>query len=215
VAVRALQRLRPSRRPFVNVIAEERSTNAFVPAVLDAPDNTYLCGYWQFEDYFIDHEAQIRRDFTFPPLNGTAEQLAAEIAAVSAVAVHVRRGDYVGDERFDIVDQAYYLRALNAIAEAVGEIHLFVFSDDPSWCRNMLQFVHPTTVVGHSVSDGRPWVDMQLMSRCQHHVVANSTYSWWGAWLNPSQEKIVVAPREWVRSEKRVGDPVPSSWIRV
>lgn len=213
--VRALQHLRPSRRPFLNVIAEDRSTNAFVPSVLSVPDNTYLCGYWQFEAYFADHEERIRRDFTFPRLNAHGERLAAEIRSTPAVAVHFRRGDYVGVERIGFLKEDYYRRATEVIASAIGDVRLFVFSDDPEWCAENITFAYPTTIVERSVSDGRAWQDMQLMSLCRHHVIANSTYSWWGAWLNPSPARMVVAPKRWVQSEKRDGDPVPAGWIRV
>jgi len=213
--IRVLQPLRPSRRPFLTVIAEDTSTNAFVPSVLEASDNTYLCGYWQFERYFADDAARIRRDFTFPSLNAEGERVAAEIRSTSAVAVHVRRGDYVGVERLESLGADYYRRGVETIAGEVEDIHLFVFSDEPEWCKENLPFAHPVAIVERSVSNGRPWQDMQLMSLCRHHVIANSTYSWWAAWLNPLLEKIVVAPRRWVQSEKRAGDPVPERWIRV
>jgi hypothetical protein len=213
--VRALQHLRPSRRPFLTLVTEDDATNAFLPSFSSVPDNSYLRGYWQFEGYFADIDARIRRDFTFPPLSAEGERLAAEIRTVPAVAVHVRRGDYVGVDRIGFLDVDYYHRATETIANRVGDIQLFVFSDDPEWCAENMTFMHPTTVVERHVSLGRPWQDMQLMSLCRHDVIANSTYSWWGAWLNRSPEKIVVAPRRWVQSDKRAGDPVPEGWIRV
>lgn len=213
--VYALQRLRPSRRRFFHVISESRSTNAFVPGVLTAPDDTYLRGYWQFEEYFVEHEPLIRRVFRFPPLSVEGERIADVIRTSPAVSVHVRRGDYVGHDRLAFLDEAYYRRAVGTIADAIGEVSLFVFSDDPEWCAKKLRLAYPTTIVQRSLPTGGVWEDMQLMSLCQHHVIANSTYSWWGAWLNPSPSKLVVAPKHWVRSEKRAGDPVPERWIRV
>ena len=213
--VYALQRLRPRRRPFVHPLDEELSTNAFMPAVLTAPDNTYLRGYWQFEDYFIDHEAHVRRAFTFPPLSPESENVAETIRRTPAVSVHVRRGDYIRHDNLGFLDSAYYARATEAIEGTVGRISPFVFSDDPHWCAQNLDLTGEVTIVDRRVADGRDWEDMCLMSICRHHVIANSTYSWWGAWLNPSPSKIVVAPKTWVRGARRVGDPVPKRWIRV
>jgi Glycosyl transferase family 11 len=213
--VSALQRLRPSRRRFVRVLAEDLSTNAFDPAVLNAPDDTYLCGYWQFEDYFVDHEADIRRAFEFPPLSAESGRIAEEIRTAPALSVHVRRGDYVDHDHLGFLDEAYYERAIETIANSVGEIRPFVFSDDPAWCAGRLRFADAATIVERPLAADRDWEDMKLMSLCDHHVIANSTYGWWGAWLNPSRSKLVVAPTRWVQSEKRAGDPVPGRWIRV
>jgi Glycosyl transferase family 11 len=211
-----LQRLRPSRRPFLHVIAEDTSTNAFEPAVLSAPDDTFLArGYWQFEDYFVDHVPAIREAFTFPPLSPASEELADEIRATPAVSVHVRRGDYAGIGLLGFLDEAYYRRALETIAATVGELQLFVFSDDPAWCRENLRLPFPTTVVERPLPPERAWEDMRLISLCRHHVISNSTFSWWGVWLNPSPTKIVVGPKRWTQSPKRSGDPIPAGWIRV
>ena len=199
----------------MRVIAEELSTNAFDPAVLTAPDWTYLCGYWQFERYFCEHEAAVRRAFAFPPASAESERIAEEIRDSPAVSVHVRRGDYTEHGHLGFLDEAYYRRAAATIADAVGEVELFVFSDDPAWCAESLSFPRTATIVDRRLAPDRDWEDMWLMSLCRHHVISNSTYGWWGAWLDPSPTKLVVAPRRWVDNEKRQGDPVPERWIRV
>lgn len=213
--VYALQRLRPSRRRFVYVIEEDSRTNAFVPEVLAAPDQTYLQGYWQFEDYFAGEADAIRRDFTFPPGDDETRRLAAEIRAANAVSVHVRRGDYTRHELLGFLDADYYRQGVATIAEAAPDIHLFVFSDDPAWCAAELRLPHPTTVVDRPLPEERAWEDMRLISLCRHHVTCNSTFSWWGAWLNPAPTKMVVAPTRWTLGRRRLGDPIPPSWIRV
>ena len=140
-AVRALQRLRPSRRPFVRPLDEDSTTNAFVPDVLTASDNTYLRGYWQFEAYFEDRESEIRRDFTFPELSEESKRVAAEIEDhFPAISVHVRRGDYVRHGHLSHLDATYYADSVRAIAEMVGAGTAFVFSDDPQWCADNLSF---------------------------------------------------------------------------
>ncbi len=212
--VRALQRLRPSRRRFLRVLAEE-SHDVFVPEVLSAPDDTYLLGFWQFEEYFAEHEALIRRAFTFPPLTPESERLAGEIAETVAVGMHVRRGDYADHDLFESLGADYYACAADTIAGAVGgDIAIFVFSDDPRWCAEELSFEHATTIVDRPLPPERHWEDLALMTRCSHHVVANSSYGWWGAWLSPSEDKVVVAPKRWTRAE-RADDPVPDRWLRV
>jgi Glycosyl transferase family 11 len=214
-AVYLLQRLRPSRRRFVHIVEEDTSTNAFQPAAVAAPDNTYLLGYWQFEDYFADQAEHVRRAFTFPEMSVDSERLAEEIRASPAVSIHVRRGDYTRHELLGFLDEAYYARAVETIARTAGEIYLFVFSDDPDWCRENLRFHHPTTIVARPLCEERAWEDMSLISLCRHNVVSNSTFSWWGAWLNPSPSKLVVAPERWSLGTKRIGDPIPRHWIRV
>ena len=164
--VRILQRLRRRRRPFVRPLDEDSTTNAFVPEVLTAPDLTYLRGYWQFEAYFADREAEIRRDFTFPELGEEGKRVAAEIEDRSpAVSVHVRRGDYVGHGHLSHLDATYYADGVRAIAESVGEGTAFVFSDDPQWCSDNLSFPCAMRVVDRPLSAERTWEDMRLMSR--------------------------------------------------
>jgi hypothetical protein len=210
--VRALQRLRPSRRRFLHVLAEP-SHDVFVPEVLTAPDDTYLLGFWQFEDYFAEHEATIREAFDFPALTLESERVAEEIASAVAVGMHVRRGDYASHDVFEHLDARYYARAAATIAGAVGEIRIFVFSDDPGWCAEELALEHLTTIVDRPLPPERHWEDLALMTRCRHHVIANSSYGWWGAWLSPSADRVVVAPRRWVRTAY-ARDPVPDRWLR-
>jgi hypothetical protein len=212
--VYALQRLRPSRRRFLHVVAEEAS-NAFTPAVASAPDDAYLLGYWQFEEYFAEREALVREAFSFPALSAASAEIAEEIGRSTAVSVHVRRGDYTEHAHLGGLEASYYERAAETIADAVGDIRLFVFSDEPAWCAEALRFPYETTIVERPLPVEREWEDMRLMSLCRHHVIANSTYGWWGAWLNPSSDKLVVAPRRWSRTEKREGDPIPDRWLRV
>ncbi len=212
--VRGLQRFRPSSRKFVTVVAEDRATNRFAPEVLTAPDFSYLCGWWQFEDYFADHKPAIRSAFEFARLSVESERIGDDIKRGTSVSVHVRRGDYVEHAHLGFLDESYYRRAVEIIQDAIGEVRLFVFSDDPAWCADNLSFLAPVTVVDRPLAPGRDWEDMCLMSLCAHHVIANSTFSWWGAWLNPSPSKLVVAPTTWVQSDRRIGDPVPTRWIR-
>ncbi len=192
----------------------------FDPAVLALRPPVYLDGYWQSEMYFSDIAGQLRQEFT-PKAAMERENaaLAAAIDAANAVSLHVRRGDYVSDaatNRFHgTCSLDYYRHAVDYVTGRAGTPHLFVFSDDQEWTRANLQFAVPTTFVEANPPDCG-YRDMQLMSRCRHHIIANSSFSWWGAWLNPSPEKIVVAPKQWFSSPRNdTRDLFPLNWVRM
>lgn len=194
---------------------------AFEPRVLDLPDGTYLRGVFQSERYFANQEVVLRRDLAFAePPDAASRAVLAEIAGSLAVSLHVRRGDYVSDPKITSVHGAlapdYYRRAAELVAVRTGgEPRFFVFSDDPAWVARNLELGFPMHVVDHNGAD-RASNDLRLMAACRHHIVANSSFSWWGAWLNPSADKIVVAPRPWFR-DPALDDStiVPERWIRL
>jgi len=192
----------------------------FDPAMAELPTPVCLVGYWQSDKYFRDHAETIRRELTpAQPFDQDNAALADRIDAENAVSVHVRRGDYAADpttRRYHGTCPAdYYQRAVDYVAARVGTPHLFVFSDDAGWPRDNLRFGVPTTFVrANPPSAG--YRDMQLMLRCRHHVIANSSFSWWGAWLNPQTDKIVVAPRRWFNaSANDTRDLIPDQWVRL
>jgi hypothetical protein len=192
----------------------------FDPAMLALGAPVYLDGYWQSERYFLDCSDTVRRELTpTAPRDQDNAAVAAQIDAVNAVSLHVRRGDYVSDPKtrdyHGICSQQYYHNALEYIVARTQKPHLFVFSDDHEWTRHNLRFPVATTfVVANSAARGH--LDMALMSRCRHHILANSSFSWWGAWLNPSREKIVVAPRRWFKADAPdCRDLVPQDWVRL
>lgn len=192
----------------------------FDPAVPELRAPVYLDGYWQCERYFSDIAGVLRQEFTAKaPLDRENAALAEAIDAVNAVSLHVRRGDYASDPTTNrvhgICSPDYYQRAVDYITTRTGAAHLFVFSDDRQWTRANLRFAAPTTFVGANSPDCS-YRDMQLMARCRHHIIANSSFSWWGAWLNRSDEKIVVAPRQWFgTSSNDTSDLIPANWVRL
>jgi hypothetical protein len=189
----------------------------FQPAVLESPDNTLLVGYWQSERYFKDEEAQIRQDFAFAAPLSPEKSAVARTIGENAVSVHIRRGDYVSHDAnkfHGLLPLEYYERAAAVITDKTKDPHFFVISDDPAWCRSHIKFPAATTFVGDTPGPGHE--DMQLMSLCRHHIIANSSFSWWGAWLNARKDKIVVAPRRWFTDESSdTRDLVPKSWTRL
>jgi hypothetical protein len=176
--------------------------------LLDAGPDAYLDGYWQAPSYFSDIAGMIRDDFSVanPPTGNNAEMI-SEIESTTAVSVHVRRGDQVHQgpdwsEYGNALPETYQQKAATHIGDRVDEPTFFVFSDDPEWAQANLNLHYPTTYVTHN--DGSTdYEDIRLMRHCDHHIVANSTFSWWGAWLNDDSNKIVVAPSPW----KRFGYP--------
>lgn len=164
----------------------------------------YVDGYWQSEDFFITHEKVIRQDFTFK----TPQK---KITEKNSVAVHVRRTDYVNrGTRKPIIGCSidYYERAAKLLISKTGKPIFFVFSDDLAWCKNNIFFPgFETKYVSGSELD-----NLSCMSSCSHNIVANSSFGWWGAWLNPNPKKIVIAPNPWLENS---ADPVPDSWIKI
>lgn len=192
----------------------------FDPAVLELPDNVYLEGYWQSEKYFSDIERVIRKEFTVKiepdPLN---RQIADAIDRSEAISIHVRRGDYVLNpatrEFHGICTLDYYRAAIEKIASHTQRPHFYFFSDEPEWVKENLSPGYPATIIDHNGPD-KAYEDMRLMSLCRHHVIANSSFSWWGAWLCGNPEKIVIAPKRWFnKPDISTDDLIPETWIRI
>lgn len=180
-------------------------------------DNSYLHGYWQSERYFAHIADEIRRDFAFPPIRDARNaEMAARIGETLSVSLHVRRGDYVALEAHALCDQAYYDAALARVLDGLGGCPtVFVFSDDPDWARENLPLPCEKVVVDFNGGEA-DFEDMRLMSLCRHHVIANSSFSWWGAWLNPKPDKRVAAPARWFADPKLHNpDILPPSWMRI
>lgn len=188
--------------------------------VLDAQGNVCLIGFWQSEDYFADVPEAIRSEFVLnTPLCDKSRNLLEQIANSHSVSVHVRRGDYVSDPTTNSIhgtcDSGYYQKAFTILERDHQDLCYFVFSDDLAWAREHLTFSRPVVYVDHNGPD-HPHEDLRVMSLCKHHVIANSSLSWWGAWLNPNPNKRVIAPQRWYRdTRKDNSDIVPQAWQRV
>lgn len=213
---------RISRRLDPRAAARERHFH-YDPAVARLPDGTCLEGYWQSERYFEDAAAQVRQEFSFSrEPSGRNAELAQEIATRTAVSLHVRRGDYATHATtrafHGLCPIDYYRRAATYVSERVRDPLFVLFSDDPEWTRAHLDPVdlgNGVIAVDHNGPQDGP-EDLRLMSLCRHHVIANSTFSWWGAWLNANPEKIVVAPERWFAGGAHdTSDLLPSGWMRL
>lgn len=192
----------------------------FEPEVLQLPDNVYLDGYWQSDNYFADIDNIIRTEFTVHTIQqGRNLELAELISSSNSVSLHMRRGDYVSNPEtrkfHGTCDLNYYYRCTEQLTKKVKEPHFFVFSDDNDWVRDNLKLPYTTTLVDHNGED-KNYEDLRLMSQCKHHIIANSSFSWWGAWLCNNPEKIIFAPRKWFNVDYLNSTRLmPESWCRV
>lgn len=198
-------------------------------AILYQPDfeelkgNITMFGYFQNEQYFSNIASDLRNDFTFrKPLTDKNLALAEKIKSGNAISVHIRRGDYLTNRNavsnFVTCDISYYIEVIEYISSHTDNPEFYVFSDDPDWVKNNINFVnHPATFVDWNKGDDS-YIDMQLMSLCKHNIIANSSFSWWGAWLNPNPGKMVIAPDKWFQEEKKndlLDNFYPKGWIKI
>lgn len=179
--------------------------------------HTLLSGYWQHLRYLQECEQQIRRDFSFSePQDEINREYLRLMRSANSVAVHVRRGDYVGDPLLGgICSIDYYTRAIEYVSNKLDTCHFFIFSNDLEWCkRHLILKGRVTFVTGNSGSES--YRDMQLMSACNHNIIANSSFSWWAAWLNPNADKMIVCPSTWVNgTEFDASGLMPDEWKKI
>lgn len=185
---------------------------------LNLTKNTYLNGYWQSEKYFLEISDILRKEFSFKnPPDRETKNLLNQIKHINSVSLHIRRGDYVSDSQTKAahyVDlEEYYKKAVNYIMENSNNPHFYIFSDDPQWVKDNFIKDFDYTIIDFNPTD-KGYEDLRLMSTCKHNIIANSSFSWWGAWLNNNPEKIVIAPSKWFNiSEYNTKDLIPESWI--
>ena len=209
-----LYRSLPFTQPLT--IANEKGF-AFDPQVLECESGTYLNGYWQSERYFLPIRQTLLTDLALTkPLSTEQSKLAEQIKGVNAVSLHIRRGDYVSDSTTNsyhgLCDLNWYHRAVETIAQEVSNPCFYIFSDDYAWATKNVQLSHPTHFI-EPQQDGYESIDMHLMSLCKHNIIANSSFSWWGAWLNQNLQKRVIAPANWFANAPHdTRDLIPTSW---
>lgn len=191
----------------------------FSPEVLAHPAPCYLKGHWMCERYFADQADAVRQDLAFrEPPRGRNAELATLIASLDeAVSIHVRRGDYLvgGNQQiYARLGADYYRGAIATIRSKLTNPRFFCFSDDPQAARRDLDLPTDTVFVDHNGNAGHE--DLRLMSLCRHHIIANSTFSWWGAWLGGNPGQVVVAPQTWwIHPDYDDRDIIPERWLRV
>lgn len=185
---------------------------------LNVKDNSLLTGYWQSEKYFKDFKKEIIKEFTFKhEFKEKNKSISKLITQSNSVSVHVRRGDYIENKETNafhgICSPEYYLRAMKTIENKIKKPIYFFFSDDPQWVKENLSSKFESHYINWNKNKDS-YIDMQLMSFCKHNIIANSSFSWWGAWLNQNSKKSVIAPKRWLNDSRyKIDDLIPSEWI--
>lgn len=206
----------------------EEKHHGFDPSLTILPPcSTYFRGYFQTELYFAHQLEHLRREFHLKtPLTPENERILEDIRSCCSIALHIRRTDYLSNPYFSPPPLEYYLRSmeemekrLRAAGNPPESLCYFIFSDDMAWARENLR---PALSHVHVDINGNDtgYFDLELMRNCRHHIIANSSFSWWGAWLNKYAEKIIIAPRIWFNRKEEdhyhVDDTlIPESWCRI
>lgn len=203
--------------PTRKTMCVERKDFTFDATALIRQGNCYYDGYWQHEEYFCFVKETIWEAFSFPEMTDRRNtEIMQRLQTTNSVSLHIRRGDYINHPFFrGICDLDYYKRAICYMEERVAPQLYCIFSNDIDWCENNLhELLSGKEVIYVDWNNGmESYVDMQLMSLCQHNIIANSSFSWWGAWLNRNPRKIVVSPQKWMNIKAE--SPIPKSWIKL
>lgn len=205
---------------FNNMIFNEHHFN-FHSEFLKLPKDTFLNGYWQSEKYFNSIRNKLLHEITLKESLSTKALLQEkQINEVNSVALHVRRGDFVSlksaNHFHGYLDIDYYKVALEQIKNKVTDPVFFIFSDDMDWCKENLAFINKKEFVDGKANAISTQEELILMSRCKHTIIANSSFSWWGAWLNQNKSKTVIAPKNWFADKKiNINDLIPADWIKM
>jgi len=216
---RMLRKAKREKRELSNNYYKEKQFN-FDKKVYNTGQDTYFEGYWQSEKYFKAYRNQFLKHFVLKKeIHPESLRYKQNILNTESVGLHIRRGDYVTNVHTNSVHGTcsleYYRGAILEIEKKNISPHFFIFSDDHAWARENLNFIHKKTFV--ELEDIIPdHEEMYLMSLCKHNIIANSSFSWWGAWLNDHPDKIVIAPQKWFNDTTiNTDDLIPKSWIRL
>lgn len=188
--------------------------------VYNTQSDTYLEGYWQSEEYFKEFRRELLEIFTLKnTLHAQSLEYEQKIVSTKSVSLHIRRGDYVTNLQTNSIhgtcSMEYYKNSVVQINKIIEKPQFFVFSDDLDWVKENFNFIDEMILVelNNEIPDHE---EMHLMSKCKHNIIANSSFSWWGAWLNQNPNKIVIAPSQWFNDSKIDSrDLIPQSWIRL
>jgi len=203
----------------VHKIIRENSLTQKIDIFSSISNNTLLEGYWQSEEYFKSHRDIIKDLFKF---NNSIinNNLQTDIINNNSISVHIRRGDYANNEVINSVHGLctieYYTQAFELISSKIINPFFYIFSDDMNWTKKSLNFMNEKyniTYIDQNIIN--PSEDMNLMSICKHNIIANSSFSWWGAWLNENSEKIVISPSVWTKNNSSNPNLIPDSWLKI
>jgi hypothetical protein len=182
----------------VPALREAREDLSFDRRFAEAPGDCMLSGFFQSPLYFEEIATPLRSELNSLFANAiiVADDLRAKLMKPGSVAVHVRRGDYLRIPVFNVCDECYYQKAMDRMRAGVAHARFFIFSDDPGWCRSTFTD-SDCEVIDSGPSAANPLHDLHLMSMADHHIIANSSYSWWAAWLGDKANQQVIMPPRW------------------
>lgn len=200
----------------------EQSSN-YDKNIKNIPKSVFLRGFWRSEKYFLDHREEILKKFSFKnKFSNENLKIAKKIQEKTSVAIHIRRGDYISNpstsKTFVSLDFQYYQKAIEKLDLDKSRTLLVFFSDDIDWVKsniiNQLLSDYQCITIDNNKGD-ESYNDMHLMSLCNHNIIANSSFSWWGAWLNTNPDKVVIAPKKWSSISNNTNDLIPKKWLKV
>ena len=179
-------------------------------------EQLFLNGYFQSEHYFVKYREALLKDFKITSsIKKATKVMLEEIAKSDSVSIHIRRGDFLKHEIHNTSKEDYYKKAMQLVESKIDKPTYYLFSDDMNWVKSNFKTSYKTVYVDFNDAN-TSYEDMALMSNCKHNIIANSSFSWWSAWLNTNPNKIVVAPEQWFNgNEYDYTDVVPNSWIKI
>jgi hypothetical protein len=211
-----------SKKDRKNPLCIEKNLS-FDEVYLSEKHKSYFKGYWQSEKYFKDIDEILRKELTitYPPSERNSLAMESIKLDQNAVSLHIRRGDYISEDKTNeihgICGMDYYYNAVSLLKNRIGNFNLYIFSDDIFWVKE--NFKYPCNKVYIDWNDDNTnYEDLRLMSLCKHNIIANSSFSWWGAWLNNNPKKIVIAPKRWFADENwnaHSKDIIPGAWVKI
>jgi hypothetical protein len=205
-----------TKRPLTYIKEKIEWLSIFQKDTCDLKGDIYLDGFWQHENYFKDIKSEISKEFTLKQqISNEAKEYLSDIQKSQSISLHVRRGDYVQNIHTNRIhgtcDLEYYNKSIEHINNKINSPIFFIFSDDMSWCQENFNFLDNKVFVDDTQT---AFDDLELMQNCKHNIIANSTFSWWGAWLNKNENKIVVSPKFWASSNLNITLSC-KEWIKI
>ena len=203
------------RAPYYRKKHVKEKDTVFEPGLLNVKDGSYVEGYYTSEKYFKDYRANILNEFTLKaPVNEKNAEVIAMMQDTESVCISIRRTNFLTNPLHNVCNEKYYVDGLKAMNDLVSNMRVFIFSDDNEWVLKNFHLPYQHEFVTHNYPDF--YEDLRLMAHCKHHIIPNSTFSWWGAWLSQYPGKKVIAPRAWLNSDTiDYSTVIPDDWIKI
>jgi hypothetical protein len=204
-----------------NKLITESFPSQFMSIFNDIESNNkyYFLGFWQNPQYFVEFEQKIRQFFNPRDISVLNTDIAQEIinSNQDTISLHFRRGDYLNSGFIEPTSLEYYHKAIELVVSKIKKPYFYIFTDEPDWVETNFKMNYPHKIItGNNGKEA--YIDILLMSKCKNHIMANSSFSWWGAWLDSNPDKIVTAPRKWYANASRdkfATEITPKEWIRI